>query len=81
MAEEAGFDVIELHMAHGYLLATFLSPLTNRREDEYGGTVEGRLRYPLEVLRAVRQAWPAAKPISRAARASRVTESTSSNTR
>ena len=64
MAEEAGFDVIELHMAHGYLLATFLSPLTNRREDEYGGTVEGRLRYPLEVLRAVRQAWPAAKPIS-----------------
>ena len=63
-ADEAGFDVLELHMAHGYLLATFLSPLTNRREDEYGGPVEGRLRYPLEVLRAVRDAWPAQKPLS-----------------
>ena len=55
----AGFDMLELHMAHGYLLASFLSPLTNRRSDEYGGAVENRLRYPLEVLRAVREAWPA----------------------
>ena len=64
MADEAGFDLVEVHMAHGYLLATFLSPLTNRRLDEYGGSLEGRLRFPLEVLRAVRRAWPAHKPIS-----------------
>jgi anthraniloyl-CoA monooxygenase len=64
MADDAGFDILELHMAHGYLLATFLSPLTNRREDEYGGTVVGRLRFPREVLRAVRDVWPAAKPLS-----------------
>jgi anthraniloyl-CoA monooxygenase len=60
----AGFDMLELHMAHGYLLASFLSPLTNRRQDEYGGAVENRLRYPLEVLRAVREAWPAERPLS-----------------
>ena len=60
----AGFDMLELHMAHGYLLASFLSPLTNLRDDEYGGSVENRLRYPLQVLRAVRAAWPAAKPMS-----------------
>jgi anthraniloyl-CoA monooxygenase len=60
----AGFDMLELHMAHGYLLASFLSPLTNVRDDEYGGSVENRLRYPLQVLRAVRAAWPAARPIS-----------------
>jgi anthraniloyl-CoA monooxygenase len=60
----AGFDMLELHMAHGYLLASFLSPLTNRRSDEYGGSVENRLRYPLEVLRAVRAAWPAERPLS-----------------
>ncbi|MEA3141076.1 MAG: anthraniloyl-CoA monooxygenase [Gammaproteobacteria bacterium] len=60
----AGFDMLELHMAHGYLLASFLSPLTNVRGDEYGGSVENRLRYPLEVLRAVRAAWPADKPLS-----------------
>jgi anthraniloyl-CoA monooxygenase len=60
----AGFDMLELHMAHGYLLASFLSPLTNVREDEYGGSVQNRLRFPLEVLRAVRAAWPAAKPLS-----------------
>jgi anthraniloyl-CoA monooxygenase len=60
---EAGFDMLELHMAHGYLLASFLSPLTNHREDGYGGTQEGRLRYPLEVLRAVREVWPAHKPL------------------
>ena len=61
---EAGFDMLELHMAHGYLLASFLSPLTNRRRDDYGGPVANRLRYPLEVLRAVRAAWPAGKPLS-----------------
>jgi len=61
---EAGFDMLELHMAHGYLLASFLSPLTNRREDEYGGDVHGRLRFPLAVLRAVRAQWPEDKPLS-----------------
>jgi anthraniloyl-CoA monooxygenase len=60
----AGFDMLELHMAHGYLLASFLSPLTNVRDDEYGGSVQNRLRFPLEVLRAVRASWPAAKPLS-----------------
>jgi anthraniloyl-CoA monooxygenase len=64
MAQEAGFDLLELHMAHSYLLASFLSPLTNRRQDEYGGAVGARMRYPLEVFRAVRAAWPAEKPIS-----------------
>jgi anthraniloyl-CoA monooxygenase len=64
LAERAGFDILELHMAHGYLLASFLSPLTNRRADEYGGSLANRLRYPLEVFDAVRAAWPAAKPIS-----------------
>jgi anthraniloyl-CoA monooxygenase len=64
LGEEAGFDMLELHMAHGYLLASFLSPLTNVREDEYGGTVENRLKFPLQVLRAVRAAWPAEKPMS-----------------
>jgi anthraniloyl-CoA monooxygenase len=63
-AEEAGFDLIEIHMAHGYLLASFLSPLTNQRDDEYGGSIDNRLRYPLEVLDAVRAAWPAHKPLS-----------------
>ncbi len=61
---EAGFDMLELHMAHGYLLASFLSPLTNQRDDDYGGAVEKRLRFPLEVLRAVRGAWPHSKPLS-----------------
>ncbi|MDP9089218.1 MAG: bifunctional salicylyl-CoA 5-hydroxylase/oxidoreductase [Pseudomonadota bacterium] len=60
----AGFDMLELHMAHGYLLASFLSPLTNVRGDEYGGPVNNRLRYPLQVLRAVRAAWPDDKPLS-----------------
>ena len=64
MAEEAGFDLLELHFAHGYLLASFLSPLTNHRQDEYGGSLQARLRYPLEVFDAVRAAWPADKPIS-----------------
>jgi anthraniloyl-CoA monooxygenase len=60
----AGFDMLELHMAHGYLLASFLSPLTNARGDEYGGSMENRVRYPLQVLRAVRAAWPEKKPLS-----------------
>ncbi len=60
----AGFDMLELHMAHGYLLASFLSPLTNQRLDEYGGSVANRLRFPLEVLQAVRTAWPSQKPLS-----------------
>jgi len=63
-AAEAGFDILELHCAHGYLLSSFLSPLTNRREDGYGGPVEQRARYPLEVFAAVRAAWPADRPIS-----------------
>jgi anthraniloyl-CoA monooxygenase len=64
MADEAGFDLLELHMAHGYLLASFLSPLTNRRQDAYGGSLIQRLRFPLEVFDAVRAAWPAAKPMA-----------------
>jgi anthraniloyl-CoA monooxygenase len=60
----AGFDMLELHMAHGYLLASFLSPLTNQRSDEYGGEIDNRLRYPIEVLRAVRAVWPEHKPLS-----------------
>jgi len=63
-AEAAGFDWLELHCAHGYLLSAFLSPLTNRRSDAYGGTLANRLRYPLEVFAAVRAAWPAHKPMS-----------------
>src|SRR6185503_5096431 len=60
----AGFDLLELHCAHGYLLSSFLSPLSNRRTDSYGGELAGRLRYPLEVFDAVRAAWPADRPIS-----------------
>lgn len=63
-AAEAGFDWLELHCAHGYLLSSFISPLTNRRQDEYGGSLENRCRYPLEVFRAIRVAWPQDKPIS-----------------
>ncbi|TFV86602.1 NADH:flavin oxidoreductase/NADH oxidase [Blastococcus sp. CT_GayMR16] len=59
----AGFDVVELHAAHGYLLHQFLSPLSNRREDSYGGSLEGRMRFPLEVVDAVRAAWPADRPL------------------
>jgi anthraniloyl-CoA monooxygenase len=62
--ERAGFDMLELHCAHGYLLASFLSPLTNQRSDEYGGSVENRLRYPIEVFRALRESWPREKPMS-----------------
>ena len=64
MAERCGFDMIELHMAHGYLLSSFITPLTNRRTDEYGGSLENRMRFPLEIFHAVRAVWPEAKPIS-----------------
>ena len=63
-ADRAGFDLLELHCAHGYLLASFLSPLTNRRTDDYGGSIGNRLRFPLEVFDAMRAAWPAGKPMS-----------------
>ncbi|MCG6662781.1 bifunctional salicylyl-CoA 5-hydroxylase/oxidoreductase [Billgrantia kenyensis] len=64
MAERAGFDMLEVHAAHGYLLSSFITPLTNRRDDDYGGSLENRMRYPLEVIRAVRAAWPAHKPLA-----------------
>ncbi|MGA7816989.1 bifunctional salicylyl-CoA 5-hydroxylase/oxidoreductase [Caballeronia sp.] len=64
LAAEAGFDWLELHCAHGYLLSAFLSPLTNHRDDEYGGSLANRLRYPLEVFSAMRAVWPDDKPIS-----------------
>jgi anthraniloyl-CoA monooxygenase len=59
-----GFDILELHCAHGYLLSSFICPLTNRRTDEYGGTLEHRLRFPLEVFAAMRAVWPAGRPMS-----------------
>jgi anthraniloyl-CoA monooxygenase len=61
---EAGFDMVELHAAHGYLLSSFITPLTNKRTDEYGGSLDNRLRFPLEIFRAMRDAWPAEKPMS-----------------
>ncbi|MBK9954820.1 MAG: bifunctional salicylyl-CoA 5-hydroxylase/oxidoreductase [Rhodocyclaceae bacterium] len=64
MAAAAGFDILEFHCAHGYLMSSFLSPLTNRRDDEYGGRVEHRARFPIEVFRAMRVAWPADRPMS-----------------
>lgn len=63
-AARAGFDLLELHCAHGYLLSGFLSPLTNRRTDAYGGSLEGRLRFPLEVFDAVRAVWPDGRPMT-----------------
>lgn len=62
-AQRAGFDLIEMHGAHGYLLSQFLSPLTNRRNDRYGGSLDNRMRFPLECLAAVRGAWPDDKPV------------------
>ncbi|MER9754319.1 bifunctional salicylyl-CoA 5-hydroxylase/oxidoreductase [Mesorhizobium sp. M0166] len=64
MAARCGFDMLEIHAAHGYLLSSFITPLTNRRTDAYGGSLENRMRYPLEIFHAVRAAWPAEKPIS-----------------
>jgi len=64
LADQAGFDMLELHMAHGYLLASFISPLTNTRGDDYGGPIGNRMRFPLEVFRACRAAWPQEKPMS-----------------
>ena len=64
MGLEAGFDMVELHAAHGYLLSSFITPLMNRRTDDYGGSLENRLRFPLEVFRAMRAAWPAERPMS-----------------
>src|SRR5260221_7172950 len=63
-ALDAGFDMLELHLAHGYLLGSFLSPLTNQRQDHYGGDVAARLRFPLEVFSAVRAVWPEQRPLS-----------------
>ena len=62
--DRAGFDMIEMHAAHGYLLASFLSPLTNIRTDDYGGSIENRMRFPLEVFKAMREVWPKSKPMS-----------------
>jgi anthraniloyl-CoA monooxygenase len=64
MAARIGFDWLELHYAHGYLMSSFITPLSNKRRDEYGGSLENRMRFPLEVLRAVRSVWPDEKPIS-----------------
>jgi anthraniloyl-CoA monooxygenase len=62
--EACGFDMLELHCAHGYLLASFISPLTNQRTDDYGGSLENRMRYPLEIFSAMRSVWPSHKPMS-----------------
>jgi anthraniloyl-CoA monooxygenase len=64
MASDADFDLLLLHMAHGYLLGSFLSPLSNQRSDEYGGDLEGRTRFPLEVLTAAREEWPDSRPLA-----------------
>jgi anthraniloyl-CoA monooxygenase len=64
MAKRAGFDMIELHCAHGYLLSSFITPLSNQRTDEYGGTLANRVRYPAEILRAIREVWPSDRPMS-----------------
>jgi anthraniloyl-CoA monooxygenase len=63
-AKDANFDMIEMHAAHGYLLASFISPVTNKRDDEYGGSLENRMRFPLEVFEAMRAEWPEDKPMT-----------------
>jgi anthraniloyl-CoA monooxygenase len=63
-ADRAGFDMLEVHLAHGYLLSSFISPVTNRRDDAYGGDIEARMKFPLHVLEEIRKTWPADKPIS-----------------
>lgn len=63
LADKAGFDILEVHCAHGYLLHSFLSPLANRRDDEWGGDLQRRMRFPLETIKAVRGAWPSHKPL------------------
>ncbi len=64
LADQAGFDMLEIHMAHGYLLASFISPLTNKRSDDYGGSIANRMRFPMAVWNACRKAWPEGKPMS-----------------
>jgi anthraniloyl-CoA monooxygenase len=64
MAAECGFDLLEVHAGHGYLLGSFISPLTNRRADGYGGDIGGRMAFPLELVAAVRRAWPEDRPLS-----------------
>ena len=64
MGLDCGFDMVELHAAHGYLLSSFITPLQNKRTDEYGGSLENRLRYPLELFAAMRAAWPSDRPMS-----------------
>jgi anthraniloyl-CoA monooxygenase len=64
LGAEAGFDLLELHFAHGYLVSSFLSPVTNRRSDQYGGSLENRMRFALEIFDAVRSVWPAERPMS-----------------
>nr|WP_269745624.1 hypothetical protein [Sphingomonas sp. Y57] len=63
-AEAAGFDMVEFHCGHGYLMSGFISPTQNKRTDDYGGSLENRLRYPIEVFRAMRAVWPKNKPMS-----------------
>ena len=64
MARDAGFDLLELHAAHGYLLSSFLTPLSNQRTDDYGGSIQNRMRFPLEIFEAMRAVWPSEKPMS-----------------
>ena len=64
MGRDAGFDMLELHCAHGYLMSAFITPLSNRRTDEYGGSIANRVRFPVEVFRAMREVWPADRPMS-----------------